>query len=104
MTNVVDRFTPVGNNVLVELVKDEEVTQSGIVISRENAVTAFGKRVAVVRRVSNINPPSEANKTPMIEVSEGDRVLVQSFGGTALFENDIEYRILPKSYILGVLK
>ena len=95
----ISSITPVGDNILVEIVKEEEVTESGIIVTEQTDKT-FAKRIGLVLAVS---PDLKPDKDTSVVVNVGDRVLLQSNGGSRLWDTQKEYSILPAKFVLAVL-
>ncbi len=91
---------PLGNRVLIKLVKKEEVTKSGIVLpdTVDKEKKSEGEIIAV--------GPGKLLKTgerAAMDVSVGQRVLVKSWGGDEVEINGQEYKIFDADDILAVL-
>ncbi|PIT86344.1 MAG: co-chaperone GroES [Candidatus Magasanikbacteria bacterium CG10_big_fil_rev_8_21_14_0_10_43_6] len=92
---------PLGNRVLVQLMKEEEVTKSGIVLpdSVDKEKKTEGTVVAV--GTGKIND----NGTPIaIPVSVGQKVLVKTWGGDEVTMDGEEYKIFDADDLLAVIE
>lgn len=83
---------PLGKRVLIQEVKQEEVTKSGIVLpgtaSKEKPIT--GEVLAVGNEVS--------------EVKVGEKVIYEKYTGTEVKDGDIEYLLIDMKNILAVVE
>ena len=83
---------PLGKRVLIQEVKQEEVTKSGIVLpgmaSKEKPI--IGEVLAVGDEVS--------------EVKVGEKVIYEKYTGTEVKDGDIEYLLIDMKNILAVVE
>ena len=83
---------PLGKRVLIQEVKQEEVTKSGIVLpgtaSKEKPIT--GEILALGNEVS--------------EVKVGEKVIYEKYTGTEVKDGDIEYLLIDMKNILAVVE
>ncbi len=83
---------PLGKRVLIQEVKQEEVTKSGIVLpgtaSKEKPIT--GEILAIGNEVS--------------EVKVGEKVIYEKYTGTEVKDGDIEYLLIDMKNILAVVE
>lgn len=83
---------PLGKRVLIQEVKQEEVTKSGIVLpgtaSKEKPIT--GEVLAVGNEVS--------------EVKVGEKVIYEKYTGTEVKDGDVEYLLIDMKNILAVVE
>lgn len=83
---------PLGKRVLIQEVKQEEVTKSGIVLpgtaSKEKPIT--GEVLAIGNEVS--------------EVKVGEKVIYEKYTGTEVKDGDIEYLLIDMKNILAVVE
>ena len=87
------KLVPMGDRVLVELVKEEEVVRGGIYIpDAAKEKPTLGKVVATGNRVAPFS------------VKKGDKVLLPKYGGTEIKLDGKEYQLLPEEDLLGVLE
>lgn len=81
---------PLGKRVLINQVKEEEVTKSGIVlpgtVSKEKPI--IGEVLAVGKDVE--------------EIKVGDKVIYEKYSGTEVKDGDKEYLILDFENILAI--
>ncbi|MBU0661482.1 co-chaperone GroES [Patescibacteria group bacterium] len=92
---------PLGNRVLIQLAKEDEVTKSGIVLPSnvDKEKKTEGKIIAVgPGKVSDTGTPIA------MEVSVGDNVLVKSWGGDDVTMNGEEYKIFDAEDILAIIE
>lgn len=94
------KIQPLGDRVLVKSVDSVEETKGGIIIPdsakekpQESEVIALGTG----------GTDNDGNKITF-EVKVGDTVLTSKYGGTDVKIDDVEYKILNQSDILGILK
>lgn len=90
---------PLGDRVVIELVKQEEKTKSGIVLpdsAQEKPQEA--KVIAVGLGVIN-----DGNRIPL-EVKEGDQIIYSKYAGTEVNYKDTEYLIIREDDILAVIE
>ncbi len=83
---------PLGKRVLIQEVKQEEVTKSGIVLpgtaSKEKPIT--GEVLAIGNEVS--------------EVKVGEKVIYEKYTGTEVKDGDVEYLLIDMKNILAVVE
>lgn len=83
---------PLGKRVLIQEVKQEEVTKSGIVLpgmaSKEKPIT--GEILAIGNEVS--------------EVKVGEKVIYEKYTGTEVKDGDVEYLLIDMKNILAVVE
>lgn len=83
---------PLGERVLIQEVKQEEVTKSGIVLpgtaSKEKPIT--GEILAIGNEVS--------------EVKVGEKVIYEKYTGTEVKDGDVEYLLIDMKNILAVVE
>ena len=83
---------PLGKRILIQEVKQEEVTKSGIVLpgtaSKEKPIT--GEILAIGNEVS--------------EVKVGEKVIYEKYTGTEVKDGDIEYLLIDMKNILAVVE
>lgn len=90
---------PLGDRVVIELVKQEDTTASGIVIPgsaqekpQEGKVIAVGSGAIV------------DGKKVKLEVNVDDRIIFAQYAGTEIKYDGVEYLILRESDILAVVE
>jgi len=88
---------PLGDRVVVEVVEEDEVTVSGIVLPDSAKEKPQRGRVLAV----GAGRWEDGKRVPL-EVSEGDEVLYSKYGGTEVKVDGSEYLILRESDILAV--
>ena len=83
---------PLGKRVLIQEVKQEEVTKSGIVLpgtaSKEKPIT--GEILAIGNEVS--------------EVRVGEKVIYEKYTGTEVKDGDVEYLLIDMKNILAIVE
>ncbi len=88
---------PLGDRVIVEVLEEEEVTASGIVLpDTAKEKPQRGKVLAV-----GAGRWEDGKRVPL-EVGEGDEVVYSKYGGTEVKVDGSEYLILRESDILAV--
>lgn len=90
---------PLGDNVLVEQIKADEVTSFGLVLPGKDEKKAEAKVVAV--------GPGKILKNGergVMEVKVGDKVLLKNWGGEKVELNKIEYKIVSQEDIMAILE
>ncbi len=93
------KIKPLGERVLVEPLKEEEVSKGGIIIpdsAREKPQE--GKVIAV-----GTGKLDENGKTIPFNVKPGDTVLMPKYGGTEVKLDGKEYQIMREDDILAVI-
>jgi len=88
---------PLGDRVIVEVLEEEEVTASGIVLPDTAKEKPQRGRVLAVGEGRWEN----GNRLPL-DVKEGDEVIYSKYGGTDIKFEGTEYLILRESDILAV--
>ena len=83
---------PLGKRILIQEVKQEEVTKSGIVLpgtaSKEKPIT--GEILARGNEVS--------------EVKVGEKVIYEKYTGTEVKDGDVEYLLIDMKNILAIVE
>lgn len=92
---------PLGDRVIVRPVEKEEVTASGIVLpdTVEKEKKAEGEVVAV-----GPGKMLETGARAVMEVTVGDTVLFEKWGGEEVEIDDVEYKIVSAEKILAILE
>jgi len=94
------KIQPLGDRVLVEPAKEDEVKKGGIIIpdsAKEKPTT--GKVIAI-----GTGKLDDAGKKIPFNVKVGDKVLMPKYGGTEVKMNDKDYQIMREEDILGVIQ
>jgi len=94
------KIQPLGDRVLVEPQKDEEVKKGGIIIpdsAKEKPMQ--GKIIAVGPGKYDDN-----GKLIPMNVKKGDLILLPKYGGTEVKINDQEYQIVREDDIMGIVE
>jgi chaperonin GroES len=88
---------PLGDRVIVEILEDEEVTASGIVLPDT------AKEKPQRGRVLAVGPGGrdEDGKHVPIDLAEGDEIVFSKYGGTEIKVGVEEYLILRESDVLA---
>ena len=89
------KLIPLGDNVLVKAVMEEETTASGIILATAN------KEKSIVSEVVSVGPGTEEH--PMT-VKAGDKVVVGKYAGQELKLDGQEYSIVTVGDILAVVE
>ena len=93
------KIKPLGERVLVELVKEEEVSKGGIIIpDSAKEKPQEGKVIAV-----GTGKLDENGKVIPFNVKKGDLVLMPKYGGTEVKIDGNEYQIVREDDILAVI-
>ncbi|AEI45667.1 co-chaperone GroES [Paenibacillus mucilaginosus] len=90
---------PLGDRVVIEPLKQEEVTASGIVLPEKAKEKPMQGTVVTVGRGR-----MENGKVIPLDVREGDTVLYSKYGGTEIKAEGKELLIMRESDILAVLQ
>jgi chaperonin GroES len=94
------KVKPLGDRVLVQPVKEEEVKKGGIIIpDTAKEKPQEGKVVAV-----GTGKRDDDGKLIPFEVKKGDRVLISKYGGTEIKIDGEDYLIMREDDILGVIE
>ena len=94
------KLKPIGDKIVVEPEKEEEVTKSGIVLpDTAKEKPQKGKVVAVGPGKILDN----GERSPM-EIKEGDTVIYSKYAGTEVKIDDKEYLILSQRDILAIVE
>jgi chaperonin GroES len=94
------KIQPLGDRVLVEPLKDEEVKKGGIIIPD----TAKEKpQQGIVIAVGPGKKTDEGKLVPM-NVKKGEKVLMPKYGGTEVKIGEKEYQIIREEDILGIVE
>lgn len=90
---------PLGDRVVIEPQKQEEVTASGIVLPEKAKEKPMqGKIIAVGRG------RMEKGQTVPLDVQEGDLVLYNKYAGTEVKVEQKQYLIMRESDILAIIE
>lgn len=89
------KLIPLGDNVLVKAVMEEETTASGIILATAN------KEKSIVSEVVSVGPGTEEH--PMT-VKAGDKVVVGKYAGQELKLDGHDYSIVKVGDILAVVE
>ena len=90
---------PLGERVLIVLVKEEEVSKGGIIIpDSAKEKPQEGKVIAV-----GTGKLDENGKVVPFNVKKGDLVLMPKYGGTEVKIDDKEYQIVREDDILAII-
>ena len=94
------KIQPLGDRVLVEPLKEDEVTKGGIIIpDTAKEKPTQGKVIAI-----GTGKLDDAGKKIAFNVKVGDRVLMPKYGGTEVKVDGKEYQIVREEDILGILE
>lgn len=100
MSSVVKRFVPLMDRVLVQKMKNEAKTSSGIFLPDQARQTINQATVVSVGQGRLLKDGSRVACT----VKPGDKVIVPEFGGMSLKMDDEEFHIFRDEDIVGVMK
>ena len=89
------KLIPLGDNVLVKAVMEEETTASGIILATAN------KEKSIVSEVVSVGPGTEEH--PMT-VKAGDKVVVGKYAGQELKLDGQDYSIVKIGDILAAVE
>ena len=93
MKNESQRIKPLGENVLIKIIKEQPQTKSGIVLP-ESASQDKPQEGKVV----------EIGESAKIKVKKNQKVLFAKYSGTEIKVNNEEYLILKNEDILAVIE
>jgi chaperonin GroES len=94
------KIQPLGDRVLVEPIKEDEVKKGGIIIpDTAKEKPQQGKVIAVGSGKLDDN-----GKVIPLHVKKGDKVLMPKYGGTEIKIDNKDYLILREEDILGVIE
>jgi chaperonin GroES len=90
---------PLGDRVLVQPVKENEIKKGGIIIpDSAKEKPQEGKVIAI-----GTGKLDDNGKLIPFNVKAGDRVLMPKYGGTEVKIDDQEYQIIREEDILGII-
>mmetsp|Transcript_115841 Transcript_115841/g.368307 ORF Transcript_115841/g.368307 Transcript_115841/m.368307 type:complete len:105 (-) Transcript_115841:428-742(-) len=101
MSGIAKRFVPLLDRVLVQKLKPEAKTASGILLpdsAAKKAATNFAKVMAI----GPGNRTKEGKVLPM-GVKVGDKIVIPEYGGMTLKFDDEEYHVFRDEDIMGIL-
>jgi chaperonin GroES len=94
------KVRPLGDRVLVEPKKEDEVTKGGIIIpDTAKEKPQQGKVIAI-----GTGKRDDDGKLIPFNVKVGDTVLMPKYGGTEIKIDDTDYQIIREEDILGVIE
>ncbi len=93
------RVEPLGDKLVVKRVEAEEMTAGGIVLPDSAKEKPQQGRVL---SVGDGRMLPDGTRAPS-QVTEGDRVLFNSYGGTEVVVDDVELLIMSEDEILAIL-
>lgn len=94
------KIQPLGDRVLVEPVKEDEVKKGGIIIpDTAKEKPQQGKVIAIGSGKLDDN-----GKVIPFHVKKGDKILMPKYGGTEIKIDNKDYLILREEDILGVIE
>jgi len=90
---------PLHDHVVLEVIKKESATKSGIVLSEKD------QEKPTIGKVLSVGPGlyKDGNYQPM-SVKEGDEVVFKKYATTELTLNDNQYLVVKESDILAIVK
>ena len=94
------KIRPLGDRVLVEPQKEEEVKKGGIIIPDS------AKEKPMQGKVIAVGPGKYDDNGKLIpmNVKKGDSILLPKYGGTEVKINDQEYQIVREDDIMGIVQ
>lgn len=95
------KIKPLGDHVVVKVLKEEEITASGIVLP--DTVEKEKKKEGEVIAVGPGKMLDSGNRAPM-DVSAGQTVLFKGWGGDDVEVEKEKYKILSQDDILAILE
>lgn len=95
------RIKPLGDHIVVKMLKEEQVTASGIVLP--DTVDKDKKAEGQVVAIGPGKLLKSGSRAPM-EVAVGDRVLFKKWGGDEVEIEGEEYKILSSGDILAIME
>ena len=91
---------PLGDRLIVEILEEEEITVSGIVLpDTAKEKPQRGKVLAV-----GPGPRDEDGEYIKMDVEEGDEIIFSKYGGTEIKYNGEEYLVLSARDVLAVIE
>lgn len=94
------KVKPLGDRVLVEPQKDEELKKGGIIIpDTAKEKPQQGKVIAI-----GTGKYDDNGKLLPFNVKVGDKVLMPKYGGTEVKIDEKEYQIMREEDILGIIE
>ena len=94
------KIQPLGDRVLVEPIKEDEVKKGGIIIpDTAKEKPQQGKVIAV-----GAGKLDDNGKAIPMHVKKGDKILMPKYGGTEIKIDNKDYLILREEDILGVIE
>ena len=89
---------PLGDRVLIKMIKEEEKTRSGIILKENNSsMPQFAKVIEVGEGINE-----EGQEIKML-VQKRDKVVVNKYSGTEIKYDGEDYIIIKQSDILAVV-
>ncbi len=97
---IIMNIKPLGDRVVIKPLQEEEVTASGIVLpdTVDKEKKAEGEIVAV-----GPGKVLESGTRSQMEVSVGDKVLFEKWGGEEVKVNGEDYKIVSQDKVLAIL-
>lgn len=82
---------PLESYVVLAIEKEERTTHSGIIITSEaKEKSALGKVIAIGPKVAGVHV--------------GDRVVYETYSGTKVKIEEVEYLIVKEEHVLGIIE
>jgi len=93
------KIEPLGDKVVVERLKPEDVTAGGIVLpDSAKEKPQEGKVVAI-----GSGRQTESGEVVKMSVKKGDRIIFSSYAGTEVSVDGKEYLVMPEEDILAIV-
>ena len=94
------KVRPLGDRVLVEPQKDDEIKKGGIIIpDTAKEKPQEGKVIGV-----GVGKRDDNGKLIPMNVKVGDKILMPKYGGTEIKIDDKEFQIIREDDILGIIE
>jgi len=91
---------PLHDYVVLEKIKEEEKTQSGIILTTDKAKDQPSRGIVVA-----VGPgKSEDGKVVPIDLTIGQRVIYKKYSGTEVTDNKKDYLLIKAEDILAVIE
>lgn len=85
------KIKPLGARILIQEIKPEEKTSSGIILPANKEKTQMAKVIAV----------GESTEKTKITVSVGDTIIFSQYAGTPIKDNREEFRVVNMEDVLA---
>lgn len=91
---------PVADRILIKMVKEEETTQSGIILS------SGAKEKPQIAEVIEVGPgiTNVEGKEVKMYIKKGDKVITNKYSGTEVKYEGTEYLIIKQDDVLAIVE